>query len=748
MLCVGINDYAVPANISKCKVCSLRGLKNLNGCLNDIDTITKTFIKYYDFKPGNIVQLLDRKATRKAILDSLRWLAGKCRKGDIVVFYYSGHGSYEWEHKTDGLLKTGKGYRNTILPADITDSSVHDINSVELNQAFARFTDKGVTLTVITDCCNSATNTRGSTLFEVDSAREANPAPNAYLSLGEPTAATRKLDLYGALTIGSCQDNEIAAETEVMPGKFYGAFTINLCKAITEWSQAPLQTIIDRTVSKLRIGNKQQTPHFEGMKRLEWNLPGSARAQQRKSTYLLKCLHCSKNGLPELMGGFMDDISIDDILVDMNSKDSIRVNNVGLSETEVMVINKTGQLKNVNLGGLNFSILKKIPNPDPPLKVFLGYSVSSEELQVMTKAAIQLQHQKNIPYHWIEPSAEKIPDAVLFYSENKEGAGRWKLNRNKVKEITRLEGLNDPNIKALLDSANSMNAYLQLPSTKIMEELIQQKLLLLKNRNIKLVASPDAADYVLAGHINASGNLSYGWEKSILSDRHMDLPVNTDFYLLSASVESMVDSLMDKLTRLGVLANWLSMKSPAPDNALPYPYHLQVRKLGSKEWVKNRNVKEKESVDSFDIHEKLEILLVKDNGVTIKPDSIPSLFIYLMYMDPHGNTNLVYPRATESILKYPNQLVSEDSLSLVKVQHNYAGKYHYFFMALREQVSSKSVFSGESVLRGDQTLLTDNPLEDILNAAGTTQRGEIRSFDHWIFKAIDIFSEERNRKEN
>jgi hypothetical protein len=579
-------------------------------------------------------------------------------------------------------------------------------------------------------------------------AREANPAPNAYRSLAEPTADTRKLDLYGALTIGSCQDNETAAETEVMPGKYYGAFTINLCRSITEWSQAPLQTLIDRTLSKLRIGNKSQTPHFEGMKRLELNLPGSARAQQRKSTYSLKCLHCSKNGQPELMGGFMDDISIDDILVDIKSKDSIRVNNVGLSETEVVVINKSGQLKNAALGGLSFSILKKIPSPDPPLKVFLGYSVGTEELQMITQSAIQMQTQKNISYHWIVPSAEKIPDAVLFYTQTKDGTSGWKLNRNKVKEISRLADLKDPNLNFLLDSARTTNAYLQLPSSKKMADLIEQKLLLLKNRNIKLVASPAAADYVLAGHLSGSGTLSYGWEKSVLSDEHMDLPLRTDFFAVSTPIESMVDSLMDKLTRLGVLANWLSMKSPAPDNALPYPYHLMVRKLGSKEPAKKRNGIGKELVDSFDMHEKLEILLVKDNGVTIKQDSIPTLFIYLMYMDPHGNTNLVYPRPTESKLTYPNQLVSEDSLSLVKVQHNYAGKYHYFFIALREEVSSRSVFSGHAVLRGDQVLLTDNPLEDILNDTGTTQRGEIRSFDHWIFQSLDIYSEERTRKEN
>ena len=86
MFCIGINNYLANTNAATCKICNDRGVKNLNGCLNDVDTISKLFMKYYDFKAANIHILKDQQASRAAILDSLQWLQAKCKKGDYVVY--------------------------------------------------------------------------------------------------------------------------------------------------------------------------------------------------------------------------------------------------------------------------------------------------------------------------------------------------------------------------------------------------------------------------------------------------------------------------------------------------------------------------------------------------------------------------------------------------------------------------------------------------------------------------------------
>ncbi len=736
MFCIGINNY-LATNDPSCRVCKDRELKNLNGCVNDVDTISKLFTRFYDFKTENIIKLLDQQASRAAIFQTFDELLAKCKRGDYVVFFYSGHGSYEYETAADKIT-TGKGYRNTILPADITKPGVSDITSVDLNKVFAGFTEKGVVLTVITDCCHSATNTRGATLFEVDSAREVKPSIELRTPATGATAVTKRLDAMGAVTIGACQDNQVSSEAQVLPKIFYGAFTISLCRAVTEWSQAPVEILIERTIAKLRLMNKNQSPNMEAGNRLSMNLPGTGRGQIRKSSFALKCTDCSKNKLPVISAGFTDDLYNDDILVDTKTKDSLQVTNVGLSETEVKLFNKNGKYKAADLMSLNFSVLKKLPNPDPPLKIFLGNGVPKETLESMMQKASVITTQTDKPVRWINPSLEKIPDAVLFYAGNSTGAGEWKLNRNNVKEVAKLPDLVPGEINALLDAAQSKNAYLQLPPSAALIEKLSDRLINPRNRNIAIVNNAGAADYILACHLLTGNTIACGWEKTMLNDKNEDLPVVTDFFPVNSAGVLPVDSLAERVNRLSVLANWLSMKSPPPDNSLRYPYHLTV-----KNQVSNAKADDRKPGRSG-LQDKLDIIIEKDAGSTLKKDSIPSLFIYIMSMDPKGNTYLIYPQPRTSVLTYPNSILYDtSSYRLATVRHTTPGRYHYFFLALREQVSNRSIFTKRGVVKGEQPEFSDNPLEALLNEEGTEQRGSIKSFDRWLLKTVDIVTADK-----
>ena|GEM_PF-1651715 len=738
MFCIGINNYLANTNRASCKVCDDRGLKNLNGCLNDVDTISRLFIKYYDFNPINVHVLKDGQASRSAITDSLQWLLNKCKKGDYLVFFYSGHGSYEYEKAGDNQTRTGKGYRNTILPADVAQPGIRDFNSAELNKIFSGFTDKGVVLTVITDCCHSATNTRGSTLFEVDSAREVKPSAEIPHGIDVVNGTTRQLDQSGALTIGSCQDNEIASEAQVLPGKFYGAFTISLCRAVTEWSHAPVEILLERTISRLRLLNKIQTPNMEAARRRGMNLPGSARAQAGKTNFPLSCLYCSANGKPMIPAGFTDDIFNGDLLVDTRSKDSIRVSNVGLATTEVQVINQSEKLKAQDVTSLQFVVLKRLPNPDPPLRIFLGNTVSRGTYDHILIKARALLQQKNIHYTWVYPTNGVMPEAVLFYRNG------WKLNRNKVMETVALDEPEVAQINALMDAANIKNAWLQLPAPEDLVKQLQEKLSTARNRNILVTDAAAAADFTLAGHLSNAGSndAEFGWEKTIQgSNKNTDakkagLPGLTDFFSVSAGGIYPVDSLTDRIKRLSVLANWLSMKSPPADKSIVFPYHLAVKNTGSKSKA------DENTSGSSSTEDKLDIGIEKDAGSKLPADSVKPMFVYVMSMDPKGNTYLIYPQPRTSILTYPNAILRDTAFyHLATVRHTTPGSYHYFFIALREAVSSRDIFTRHGVLKGDQAGLSDNPLEALLNDEGTEQRGDIKSFDHWMLKTVEISTE-------
>ena len=70
-LLIGINKY--PG-------CPLRG------CINDVNLMRTLLINHYNFRPENIIMLLDSEATRKNIMTATEKLVAGTVDGDKVVF--------------------------------------------------------------------------------------------------------------------------------------------------------------------------------------------------------------------------------------------------------------------------------------------------------------------------------------------------------------------------------------------------------------------------------------------------------------------------------------------------------------------------------------------------------------------------------------------------------------------------------------------------------------------------------------
>ncbi len=79
---VGINDYA-PVGASG---------SDLNGCVSDAEDMANTLI-ICGFDSKDIRICTNKRATKEGILKGLNWLIKGAKKGDSLVFYYSGHGS-------------------------------------------------------------------------------------------------------------------------------------------------------------------------------------------------------------------------------------------------------------------------------------------------------------------------------------------------------------------------------------------------------------------------------------------------------------------------------------------------------------------------------------------------------------------------------------------------------------------------------------------------------------------------------
>ena len=115
-------------------------------------------IHRYGFLPANVLELQDERATREGIIGALKkTFIRDARDGDVLFFFYSGHGSQM--RNSQSATKSDK-IDETIVPWDV-NAGYYDIRDKELarifNQAIAAH---HVTLTAIFDSCHSGSITR------------------------------------------------------------------------------------------------------------------------------------------------------------------------------------------------------------------------------------------------------------------------------------------------------------------------------------------------------------------------------------------------------------------------------------------------------------------------------------------------------------------------------------------------------------------------------------------------------------
>ena len=120
----------------------------LYGCINDTNSI-KLLISSYNFQKITILtDNIEKKPTRNNILAEFKNLLIDSKSGDVLLLFYSGHGSYILDKNNNE--KTGKD--QLIVPCDfngIIDDELKNIIQLNLK--------KDVTLIALFDCCHSGT---------------------------------------------------------------------------------------------------------------------------------------------------------------------------------------------------------------------------------------------------------------------------------------------------------------------------------------------------------------------------------------------------------------------------------------------------------------------------------------------------------------------------------------------------------------------------------------------------------------
>lgn len=242
---------------------------DLNGPPNDARNMHEVLTARWGFAEENVRLLLDLDATRAAIEGSLtEWLPSVVQPGDLVLFYYSGHGSQVWDRNGD----EADGLDETICPTDVLrGSSRNDIRDDDIADWLAGLPTRNVT--VILDSCHSGTATRAAPFVRTKSLdRE----PERDLADERPDVETRAGPLGGAddsfgegvLEIAAAQADQYAIETvfDGVQGRLPhagGAFTMPLVHHL--W-QVPLHTsyeeIFELTVQSMKQRNFSQNPRL------------------------------------------------------------------------------------------------------------------------------------------------------------------------------------------------------------------------------------------------------------------------------------------------------------------------------------------------------------------------------------------------------------------------------------------------------------------------------------------------------
>jgi len=257
-LLAGINDY--------------KEINDLSGCVNDVTNIRDVLLKYYDFTVPDIRVLVDKRANRENIVSRLKWLVTGAKKGDTLVFHYSGHGTQIRDRNGDEL----KDHMDEAICPWGTNWDGGLILDDDLCNIFQAI-KTGVTLEVILDSCFSGTGTR-----EILPAKEMKirflAPPIDIECRNEEGLKVRNIGMKEAIKKhnhvlwAGCKESQTSADAQI--GNTYnGAFTYFFCKHIRKTQgRISRSELIKRVKASLKYEKFSQVPQLE--------TPGSAIEQK------------------------------------------------------------------------------------------------------------------------------------------------------------------------------------------------------------------------------------------------------------------------------------------------------------------------------------------------------------------------------------------------------------------------------------------------------------------------------------
>jgi hypothetical protein len=246
-LLVGINDYSQ--------------INDLSGCINDVTNVRDVLLKYFGFTVPGIRLLVDSRATKANIMSRLHWLVTGAKRGDVLVFHFSGHGTRIRDRDGDEL----KDHLDEALCPWDTNWDGGLILDDELHDAFKKLA-AGVHLEVILDACHSGTGTRELMAMKDMKIRYFPPPVDIECrvedGLKTKTFTAPEKPLNHILWAG-CKSTQTSADA-LIGNTYNGAFTYYFCKHIRDTQgKIDRDALLKRVRASLTFEGYSQVPQLE-----------------------------------------------------------------------------------------------------------------------------------------------------------------------------------------------------------------------------------------------------------------------------------------------------------------------------------------------------------------------------------------------------------------------------------------------------------------------------------------------------
>ncbi|KAG6849040.1 hypothetical protein H0H93_011839 [Arthromyces matolae] len=253
---IGINDYPTDP---------------LHHAVHDADAF-ENFLMSTGVPTKNITSLRNKEATGMAILGALEALITNKDIGaqDNIIIFYAGHGS---EANVPEEWRTRNRKMQMLIPCDFDlnlttgpwNQPGHPILDIQLGDIIRRIHEKkgGLPITVVMDCCHSASVTRsvksGSRVRALSMKRDYTIPPNALIGLGmtllPPSRPTHIL-------LAACAESQQAFER---PDLGHGDFSYALLAVLNSANLKELtHSELSNQLAKYQF-NVLQTPKIEGV---------------------------------------------------------------------------------------------------------------------------------------------------------------------------------------------------------------------------------------------------------------------------------------------------------------------------------------------------------------------------------------------------------------------------------------------------------------------------------------------------